>query len=64
MTACQHENLRHIEEHPDAYSYVRHASWCEDCGALNDGTWRLPKSVIVISVPAEDDPSLRALDDT
>ena len=60
--SCEHKNLRHIEERPDAYSYVRHASWCEDCGALNDGTWRLPKGTSVAPKEGDDDPSLLALD--
>jgi len=47
-TDCKHENLRHIETAQDDFSCIRYASWCEDCGALHDGIWRLPKRAQVV----------------
>jgi hypothetical protein len=40
---CGHEkeHWRHIEERGEL-SLRRYATWCKQCGSLNDGTWQAP----------------------
>lgn len=42
---CEHKTIQHIELR-DGLSLQRLASWCVDCGALNDGTWRVPAELV------------------
>ncbi len=41
---CGHEeeHWQHIEDEPDEFSSQRYATWCTQCGSLNDGTWQAP----------------------
>lgn len=47
LSACDHPSSAWVQIESDIgrFSSQRLGTWCRQCGALNTGTWRLPKDV-------------------